>query len=210
MESERKRERSRSPGPSRERSSRYSSSRDADRESRRSSDRPERSDRERSERSDRGDRGDRGERSDRDRSTRDRERSDRGDRDRDRSDRDRDRGSDRKRSSRHEDRPPVVPIHERVRRLTFWDMAPPGYEGMTAQQVKLTGHFPLPGANPGKPAMPFGMQALMMPSNPAIHMGDGSLPYGMAAPAAAASARQSKKLYIGGIPPTINEVISFM
>ena len=33
----------------------------------------------------------------------------------------------------------VVPILERKRRLTQWDIKPPGYENVTAEQAKLSG-----------------------------------------------------------------------
>lgn len=33
----------------------------------------------------------------------------------------------------------VVPITERKRRLTQWDIKPPGYENVTAEQAKLSG-----------------------------------------------------------------------
>ncbi|KAI7685106.1 hypothetical protein KC322_g13170, partial [Hortaea werneckii] len=40
----------------------------------------------------------------------------------------------------------VVPVLQRKRRLTQWDIKPPGYENVTAEQAKLSGMFPLPGA----------------------------------------------------------------
>ena len=33
----------------------------------------------------------------------------------------------------------VVPILERKRRMTQWDIKPPGYENVTAEQAKLSG-----------------------------------------------------------------------
>ena len=33
----------------------------------------------------------------------------------------------------------VVPVTERKRRLTQWDIKPPGYENVTAEQAKLSG-----------------------------------------------------------------------
>ena len=33
----------------------------------------------------------------------------------------------------------IVPITERKRRLTQWDIKPPGYENVTAEQAKLSG-----------------------------------------------------------------------
>lgn len=58
-------------------------------------------------------------------------------------------GRDRRRSAsppakRREPTPDltnVVPILERKRRLTQWDIKPPGYENVTAEQAKLSGWF---------------------------------------------------------------------
>lgn len=36
----------------------------------------------------------------------------------------------------------VVDILARRRRLTQWDIKPPGYENVTAEQAKLSGNFP--------------------------------------------------------------------
>ena len=33
----------------------------------------------------------------------------------------------------------VIPVSERKRRLTQWDIKPPGYENVTAEQAKLSG-----------------------------------------------------------------------
>ena len=35
----------------------------------------------------------------------------------------------------------TIPITERKRRLTQWDIKPPGYENVTAEQAKLSGSF---------------------------------------------------------------------
>ena len=40
----------------------------------------------------------------------------------------------------------IVPINERKRRQTMWDIKPRGYEAVTAEQAKMSGLFPLPGA----------------------------------------------------------------
>lgn len=40
----------------------------------------------------------------------------------------------------------VIPINERKRRQTMWDIKPRGYEAVTAEQAKMSGLFPLPGA----------------------------------------------------------------
>ena len=40
----------------------------------------------------------------------------------------------------------VIPINERKRRQTMWDIKPRGYEAVSAEQAKMSGLFPLPGA----------------------------------------------------------------
>ncbi|KAK7226408.1 hypothetical protein V2G26_014411 [Clonostachys chloroleuca] len=40
----------------------------------------------------------------------------------------------------------IVSVLDRKRRLTQWDIKPPGYDFVTAEQAKLSGMFPLPGA----------------------------------------------------------------
>src|SRR5262249_38175804 len=55
----------------------------------------------------------------------------------------------------------LTPVFDRKRRLTQWDIKPPGYENVTAEQAKLSGMFPLPGA-PRQQAMdPTKLQAFM-------------------------------------------------
>ncbi|CAG8513944.1 12166_t:CDS:2 [Dentiscutata heterogama] len=86
----------------------------------------------------------------RDRSRRERERDEKEDRERKaRRPRKRSRSPSnrrRSRSPRHHSRSrSITPINRRRRKLNNWDLPPPGYEGMTAEQVKATGHFPLPG-----------------------------------------------------------------
>ena len=113
---------------------------------------------------DRGDRGDRGgrrrddddrhearpRRRDRDRDGGERgDRGDRGDRRGGGGDRDRRRATASPSAKKREPTPDltgVVSVLERKRRLTQWDMKPPGYESVTAEQAKLSGMFPLPGA----------------------------------------------------------------
>ncbi|CAG8578720.1 17337_t:CDS:10 [Acaulospora morrowiae] len=172
---------------------------------------------------------------DRDRREKKREK-DRGDRDRDKErDRERDeKEARRSRRSRRRSRSPslrrrsrspkhrsrsrsVTPINRRRRKLNNWDLAPQGYEGMTAEQVKATGHFPLPGqptttrptALPTSPVIP-GMD----PSRAAMMMGmTHELPprpkvsQGAAGPVAqtASLARQARRLYVGNIPYGIDE-----
>lgn len=42
----------------------------------------------------------------------------------------------------------IVPITERKRRLTQWDIKPPGYENVTAEQAKLSGERDFSLTNP--------------------------------------------------------------
>jgi splicing factor U2AF 65 kDa subunit len=95
----------------------------------------------------------------------------------------------------------VVSILDRKRRLTQWDIKPPGYENVTAEQAKLSGMFPLPGAPRQQPIDPSKLQAFM------------SQPSGSVASAALkpANSRQSKRLLVYNLPPSASEdsVVSF-
>ncbi|KAI9312601.1 hypothetical protein BX666DRAFT_1865768, partial [Dichotomocladium elegans] len=99
------------------------------------------------------------------------------------------RGSPHRSASRHSSSRPVdesiVPLHKRPRKLNNWDMAPPGMEGMTAEQVKQTGLFPLPGQVVGTRAP----QSFAPPGSHAFM----------------ADARQARRLYVGQIPYGIEE-----
>ncbi|KAB8276547.1 hypothetical protein BDV30DRAFT_206271 [Aspergillus minisclerotigenes] len=189
----------------------YSSSRDyraREREDRYSSRRDDREwDRDRG-----GDRGDRRRRDYDDRSSRrDRERGDlfeerprRDGRDRDR---ERDRGDRGDRGDRRERRrsaspPPrkreatpdlteVESVLHRKRRLTQWDIKPPGYENVTAEQAKLSGMFPLPGAPRQQPMDPSRLQAFM--SQP----GAGTAESASLKPS---NSRQAKRLFVSNLP----------
>ncbi|KAB8205529.1 hypothetical protein BDV34DRAFT_195647 [Aspergillus parasiticus] len=190
----------------------YSSSRDyraREREDRYSSRRDDREwDRDRGG----GDRGDRRRRDYDDRSSRrDRERGDlfeerprRDGRDRDR---ERDRGDRGDRGERRERRrsaspPPrkreatpdlteVESVLNRKRRLTQWDIKPPGYENVTAEQAKLSGMFPLPGAPRQQPMDPSRLQAFM--SQP----GAGTAESASLKPS---NSRQAKRLFVSNLP----------
>ncbi|MCJ1306584.1 hypothetical protein MMC25_000227, partial [Agyrium rufum] len=89
----------------------------------------------------------------------------------------------------------TIPITERKRRLTQWDIKPPGYENVTAEQAKLSGMFPLPGAPRQQPMDPSKLQAFM------------NQPGGSASNAALkpSNARQSKRLFVHNLPPTATE-----
>jgi splicing factor U2AF subunit len=89
----------------------------------------------------------------------------------------------------------VVPIRERKRRLTQWDIKPPGYENVTAEQAKLSGMFPLPGAPRQQPMDPSKLQAFM--SQPS-----GSVTNAALKPS---NSRQAKRLLVHNLPPTVNE-----
>ncbi|KAF2088245.1 hypothetical protein K490DRAFT_40096 [Saccharata proteae CBS 121410] len=139
---------------------------------------------------DRGDRGDRGERGDR---------GGRGGR----RDRDGFGGRERKKSAspppkKKEPTPDltdVASILERPRRMTQWDIKPPGYENVTAEQAKLSGMFPLPGAPRQQPMDATRLQAFM--NQPA-----GSANASALKPS---NARQSKRLFVYNLPASATD-----
>lgn len=131
------------------------------------------------------------------------------------------RDRDRERSSRYDDArrdsvgarkrsatPPVkkreptpdltdtIPISERKRRLTMWDIKPQGYENVTAEQAKLSGMFPLPGAPRQTPMDPTRLQAFMNqgPSNAAT-----------VTALKPTNSRQAKRLILHNFPEHANE-----
>lgn len=95
----------------------------------------------------------------------------------------------------------VVSILERKRRLTQWDIKPPGYENVTAEQAKLSGMFPLPGAPRTQPMDPSKLQAFM--SQPS-----GSVTNAALKPS---NSRQAKRLVVHNLPPTVTDetLVSF-
>lgn len=95
----------------------------------------------------------------------------------------------------------VVPILERKRRLTQWDIKPPGYDNVTAEQAKLSGMFPLPGA-PRQQAMdPTKLQAFMNQPGGAVN----------SAALRPSNSRQSKRLIVSNLPASATEdsIVSF-
>jgi splicing factor U2AF subunit len=84
----------------------------------------------------------------------------------------------------------VVSILQRQRRLTQWDIRPTGYDNITAEQAKLSGMFPLPGAPRAAPMDPSKLAAFVSPS-----AGSAS-----AAGLKPSNARQAKRLFIYNIP----------
>jgi splicing factor U2AF subunit len=81
----------------------------------------------------------------------------------------------------------------RKRRLTQWDIKPPGYENVTAEQAKLSGMFPLPGAPRTQAMDPTKLQAFM--AQPGAIAEETALK--------PSQARQSKRLFIYNISPSI-------
>jgi splicing factor U2AF subunit len=79
--------------------------------------------------------------------------------------------------------------------LTQWDIKPPGYENVTAEQAKMSGMFPLPGAPRQQQMDPSRLQAFM------------NQPQGSAATTALkpSNARQSKRLFVYNIPASVTE-----
>lgn len=89
----------------------------------------------------------------------------------------------------------VVPVLERKRRMTQWDIKPPGYGNVTAEQAKLSGMFPLPGA-PRQQAMdPTKLQAFMTQPGGAVN----------SAVLKPTNSRQSKRLIVSNIPPSATD-----
>ncbi|CAK7200560.1 hypothetical protein SEUCBS139899_003257 [Sporothrix eucalyptigena] len=143
-----------------------------------------------------------------------RDRGDRGERD-DRHDRDRDDRRDRKRSNspppkKREPTPDltdIVSVLDRKRRLTQWDMKPPGYESVTAEQAKLSGMFPLPGAPRQQQQMdPSKLQAFIQPGGAG---GPGGQPGNSASASASVlkptNSRQAKRLLVNNVPAGTTE-----
>jgi splicing factor U2AF 65 kDa subunit len=89
----------------------------------------------------------------------------------------------------------VVPVLERKRRLTQWDIKPLGYDNVTAEQAKLSGMFPLPGAPRQQTVDPTKLHAMM--SQPGGGVSNAALKPG--------NSRQSKRLIITNLPASATE-----
>lgn len=89
----------------------------------------------------------------------------------------------------------VVSVLERKRRLTQWDMKPTGYDNVTAEQAKLSGMFPLPGAPRQQPMDPAKLQAFM--NQPGNQASSSALK--------PSSARQSKRVMVHNLPATTTD-----
>jgi splicing factor U2AF 65 kDa subunit len=85
--------------------------------------------------------------------------------------------------------------------MTQWDIKPPGYENVTAEQAKLSGMFPLPGAPRQQPMDPTRLQAFMNHPGGAVN----------SAALKPANSRQSKRLLVHNIPAAATEdsIMSF-
>ncbi|KAG8159315.1 hypothetical protein KVR01_010976 [Diaporthe batatas] len=130
-----------------------------------------------------------------------------GGRDRER-ERERDRDQDEFRDQRRRsDSPPpkkreptpdltdITPVLERKRRLVQWDIKPPGYENVTAEQAKLSGMFPLPGAPRQQQMDPTKLQAFM--NQPGNSVSSATLK--------PTNSRQAKRLVVSNLPPSATE-----
>jgi splicing factor U2AF subunit len=96
---------------------------------------------------------------------------------------------------------PFTNIQKRQRRMTQWDIKPAGYENITAEQAKLSGMFPLPGAPRAAPMDPSKLAAFMSPSAGTA----------TAAALAPGASKQSKRLYVHNLPSgtTSEELMEF-
>lgn len=89
----------------------------------------------------------------------------------------------------------VASVLTRKRRLNQWDIKPPGYENVTAEQAKLSGMFPLPGAPRQQPMDPSKLQAFM--NQPGNQASTNALK--------PATARQSKRLFVHRLPASATD-----
>lgn len=79
--------------------------------------------------------------------------------------------------------------------MTQWDIKPPGYENVTAEQAKLSGMFPLPGA-PRQQAMdPTKLQAFMNQPGNAVN----------SASLKPTNSRQAKRLIVSNLPASATD-----
>ncbi|KAN0088480.1 hypothetical protein V8E55_005537 [Tylopilus felleus] len=91
----------------------------------------------------------------------------------------------------------AVPLSQRKRKASGWDVHAPGYEQYSAMQAKQTGLFNLPGANRTQVPPILGIAGLPPPIPvQTFGMGIGSNPN---------LSRQSRRLYIGSITSDVNE-----
>ncbi|QIW95879.1 hypothetical protein AMS68_001397 [Peltaster fructicola] len=84
----------------------------------------------------------------------------------------------------------IVSVLQRKRRLTQWDVKPTGYDNVTAEQAKLSGMFPLPGAPRAQPMDQSRLQAFM--SQPQNQVSQDALK--------STTSRQSKRVIVQNLP----------
>ncbi|KAF5015049.1 hypothetical protein F66182_13756 [Fusarium sp. NRRL 66182] len=96
----------------------------------------------------------------------------------------------------------VVSVLERKRRLTQWDIKPPGYENVTAEQAKISGMFPLPGAPRQQAVDPSRLQALV--NQPAATSTESSA-------LRPGNSRQARRSFAHNLPPNVTDaaLVSF-
>jgi splicing factor U2AF subunit len=96
---------------------------------------------------------------------------------------------------------PYVNIQNRPRRMTQWDIKPSGYDGITAEQAKLSGMFPLPGAPRAAPMDPSKLAAFVSPTT------------GTASTSGlqAVNSKQAKRLFVYNPPSsaTTDDIVEF-
>lgn len=94
-----------------------------------------------------------------------------------------------------------VSILNHPRRMTQWDIKPAGYDNITAEQAKLSGQFPLPGAPRAAPMDPSKLAAFANPETGTAST-SGLLP---------SNALQARRLFIYNIPQdaTTEDIVEF-
>ncbi|KAJ3416097.1 U2 small nuclear RNA auxiliary factor 2 [Chytridiales sp. JEL 0842] len=92
-----------------------------------------------------------------------------------------------------------------IRKLNNWDVPPPGYDGMTAEQVKATGHFPLPGQVAKSQHVFATMTTGLYDYGIGVSPSSAHLPASATAVPPSTIARQTRRLYVGSIPFGIQE-----
>ncbi|KAI9506338.1 hypothetical protein GGI25_002329 [Coemansia spiralis] len=109
----------------------------------------------------------------------------------------------RESSRRHDEE--VIPLHLRPKRLSFWDLPPPGFENVSCLEAKASGLFPPPGQAAGsRNVASFNPSVLFehthrnendrfRPSS----RGEREFP--------STASRQARRLYVGNIPYGIDE-----
>lgn len=106
-------------------------------------------------------------------------------------------------------RGPVTPLEERVKHLKNWDVAPAGFERISADKAKMTGLFPPPGnitktsnyvpptLDPARAAMFQMLNRDVNSNNISSTIDTSSLPANLA--------KQAKRVYLGNLPYDFNE-----